>query len=76
MPALASAIVFTQALRGAGDTRVPVLFSWCGFLVVRIPLAYLPQGKADDILATLGLDGPGIAASVVKALAGHSITVD
>lgn len=41
MPALASAIVFTQALRGAGDTRVPVLFSWCGFLVVRIPLAYL-----------------------------------
>jgi putative MATE family efflux protein len=41
MPALASAIVFTAALRGAGDTRVPVLFSWLGFLGVRIPLAYL-----------------------------------
>ncbi len=45
MPALASAIVFTQALRSAGDTRVPVLFSWSGFLIVRIPLAYLLTQK-------------------------------
>jgi Na+-driven multidrug efflux pump len=41
MPALASTIVLTQALRGAGDTRVPLLFTWIGFFVVRIPLAYL-----------------------------------
>jgi putative MATE family efflux protein len=41
MPALACCIVFTYSLRGAGDTRVPVLFTWTGFLVVRIPLAYL-----------------------------------
>ena len=41
MPALACQIIFTAALRGAGDTRVPVLFSWFGFLGVRIPLAYL-----------------------------------
>jgi Na+-driven multidrug efflux pump len=41
MPALASTIVFTYALRGAGDTRVPVLFTWTGFFIVRIPLAYL-----------------------------------
>jgi putative MATE family efflux protein len=41
MPALASCIIFTAALRGAGDTRVPVLFTWVGFLGVRIPLAYL-----------------------------------
>jgi putative MATE family efflux protein len=41
MPALASTIVFTYALRGAGDTRVPVLFTWTGFFLVRIPLAYL-----------------------------------
>jgi Na+-driven multidrug efflux pump len=40
MPILASTIVFTYALRGAGDTRVPVLFTWIGFFVVRIPLAY------------------------------------
>ena len=41
MPALASQIVFTSALRGAGDTRVPVLISWFGFLGVRIPLAFV-----------------------------------
>ena len=41
MPALASTMVFTAALRGAGDTRVPVLFTWVGFLAFRIPLAYL-----------------------------------
>jgi putative MATE family efflux protein len=33
-------IIFTYALRGAGDTRVPVLFTWVGFLGIRIPLAY------------------------------------
>ena len=41
MPALACQIICTSALRGAGDTRVPILISWFGFLVVRIPLAYL-----------------------------------
>jgi putative MATE family efflux protein len=40
MPALACTIIFTSALRGAGDTRVPVLFTWIGLLGVRIPLAY------------------------------------
>ena len=30
-----------SALRGAGDTRVPVLFTWTGFFLVRIPLAYV-----------------------------------
>jgi putative MATE family efflux protein len=41
MPPLASCIIFTSALRGAGDTRIPVLFTWLGFFAVRIPLAYL-----------------------------------
>lgn len=41
MPALAGQIVFLAALRGAGDTRVPVFFNWVGFLGVRIPMAYL-----------------------------------
>jgi putative MATE family efflux protein len=40
MPPLACAIVLTSALRGAGDTRVPVLFTWIGLLGVRVPLAY------------------------------------
>ena len=40
MPPLACTIIFTQALRGAGDTRVPVIFTWVGFFVIRIPLAY------------------------------------
>ncbi|MHB8592884.1 MAG: 1-deoxy-D-xylulose-5-phosphate synthase [Acidimicrobiales bacterium] len=35
-----------------------------------IPRAYLPQGRPDAILAELGLDGPGIAASVGEA---HSV---
>ncbi len=55
MPALASAIVFTAALRGAGDTRVPVLISWFGFLGVRIPLAYILTGNG------LGLVGAWLA---------------
>lgn len=33
--------VLTGALRGAGDTRWPLLFTFIGFLGVRIPLAYL-----------------------------------
>jgi putative MATE family efflux protein len=40
MPSLAACIILLAALRGAGDTRVPVLFTWLGFLGVRIPLAY------------------------------------
>lgn len=40
MPAVASTIIMTAALRGAGDTRWPVLFTWVGFFGVRIPLAY------------------------------------
>ena len=33
-----------------------------------IPRVYVPQGKPDAILADLGLDGAGIAASVTEAL--------
>ena len=47
MPGLAGSIILTQALRGAGDTRVPVLITWVGFLGVRLPLAFLltdPRG--------------------------------
>jgi putative MATE family efflux protein len=54
MPALASQIIFTAALRGAGDTRVPVLFTWVGFLGIRIPLAYLLTRPEVD-LGPLGM---------------------
>jgi putative MATE family efflux protein len=41
MPGLAATIVLLAGLRGAGDTRMPVLFTLIGFFAVRIPLAYL-----------------------------------
>jgi putative MATE family efflux protein len=41
MPFLALTMIFNGALRGAGDTRWPLLFSLVGYLGVRIPLAYL-----------------------------------
>ncbi len=68
MPPLASIIVFTGALRGAGDTRFPILLTWIGFLVIRIPLAYLLTRSVVDLgsLGTvpgwdLGLIGAWIA---------------
>ena len=45
MAPLAATIVFTAALRGAGDTRVPVLFTLTGFFAIRIPLAYALTSK-------------------------------
>lgn len=40
-PSLAIAMVLSGSLRGAGDTRWPLVFTFVGFLGVRIPLAYL-----------------------------------
>ena len=54
MPALAAVMILTSALRGAGDARVPMLFTWFGFLAVRIPLAYL-------LTPSLGLLGAWLA---------------
>lgn len=60
MPGVACTIIFTAALRGAGDTRWPVLFTWIGFLIVRIPLAVL---LTSDIVPewNLGLIGAWVA---------------
>lgn len=41
MPFLASCIVITSALRGAGDTRMPVVYTWIGFFLLRIPCAFV-----------------------------------
>jgi putative MATE family efflux protein len=60
MPALASTIIFTSALRGAGDTRVPVLFTWIGFFVVRIPLAYLLIRSSLPIGSWTVISGAGL----------------
>ncbi|MBI4578303.1 MAG: MATE family efflux transporter [Planctomycetes bacterium] len=38
---LALMIIYTIALRGAGDTRWPLLFTVIGMVFVRLPLAYL-----------------------------------
>jgi 1-deoxy-D-xylulose-5-phosphate synthase len=37
-------------------------------LVLGVPTAYVPHGEPDRLLAQLGLDGPGIAAAIAKAL--------
>jgi MATE family, multidrug efflux pump len=41
MPPLALMQVLTGALRGAGDTRWPLAFTFLGFLGIRLPVAYL-----------------------------------
>lgn len=53
MPMLASCHVLAAALRGAGDTRVPLLITAAGFFLVRLPLTawltwstvWLPWGE-------------------------------
>jgi putative MATE family efflux protein len=40
MPSLALVIILNGALRGAGDTRVPLIFTLVGLVGIRIPLAY------------------------------------
>jgi len=40
-PFLAAGIIYIGALRGAGDTRWTMLFSFIGGIAIRVPLAYL-----------------------------------
>ncbi|MBL8877973.1 MAG: MATE family efflux transporter [Phycisphaerales bacterium] len=40
-PFLCTAIVYIQALRGAGDTRMTMIFALIGGIGLRIPIAYL-----------------------------------
>ncbi len=61
MPALAVTMIFNGALRGAGDTRWPLLFSLIGFLGVRIPLTYwLTQDVFYVPLAGVTVSGWGL----------------
>jgi 1-deoxy-D-xylulose-5-phosphate synthase len=43
-------------------------------LTLGTPSAFIPHGKADQILTELGLDGPGVAAATLKALAAARTT--
>jgi putative MATE family efflux protein len=61
MPALAASTILTSALRGAGDTRVPVLVTWFGFFLVRIPLAYWLTRPDLDFGSWGGLYGAWLA---------------
>ena len=60
MPGLAATIVLLAALRGAGDTRVPVLFTLIGFFAVRIPLAYLLIRPSVTLPGDIVLAGAGL----------------
>ena len=64
-PALAVLMVLTGAMRGAGDTRWPLAFTFVGFVLVRIPLGLvlawseltLPWSGATVELFGLGVRG-------------------
>jgi 1-deoxy-D-xylulose-5-phosphate synthase len=61
----------TEAIAGLDEGRLspPVL-------ILGTPAEYLPHGDAPTILASLGLDGPGIAAAVRKALTATDADAD
>ncbi len=65
-PSLAIAMVLSGALRGAGDTRWPLVFTFLGFLGVRIPLAYFLAW--DEVpIAWLGVTLNGYGLGVIGA---------
>ncbi len=45
-------------------------------VVLGVPVAYIAQAKPDDILANLGLDGPGIATSLLDAARRYGLAGD
>ncbi len=59
--AIATALRTGDPARGRAPSPAAVVT--CG-----LPLAYLPQGKPDDILAAHGLDGRAIAGAALRAL--------
>lgn len=61
MPAFATMTVLSGALRGAGDTRWPLVITLFGYLAVRIPLTYLLTGAQPVGMVELGLFGAWIA---------------
>jgi putative MATE family efflux protein len=72
-PSLALSMVLTGALRGAGDTRWPLAFTFLGFLGVRIPLAYFLAWDAVP-LPVLGVVLNGYGLGVIGAW--YAMTAD
>ncbi len=66
MPAFALGTILTGGLRGAGDTRWPLVFTFIGFLLVRIPLAYFLAWD-EIVLPGLGWHIQGMSLGVVGA---------
>lgn len=62
MPFLAIAMVASGALRGSGDTRVPLFITLFGFLAVRIPLAYWLAWAEIPLPVGGSVEGWGLAA--------------
>jgi deoxyxylulose-5-phosphate synthase len=53
----------------AGRRRCP-----CGVLVLGAQDAFPPPGKREELLGLNGLDGPGIAGSILNALEERPLT--
>jgi putative MATE family efflux protein len=66
MPPFALSTILTGGLRGAGDTRWPLLFTFTGFLLVRIPLAYY-MAWDEVVIPLAGWRLPGLGLGVVGA---------
>ena len=64
-----TAIVDAVGLTAEGRTSPPVV-------VLGVPDRYIAQAAPAAILASLGLDGPGIAASVIGALEAAEAVAD
>jgi putative MATE family efflux protein len=60
MPALAACHVFSSGLRGAGDTRGPLVVTALGFFAVRLPLTYLACEPAVVLPGGVTLPGLGL----------------
>lgn len=66
MPSLAACMILAGALRGAGDTRWPLLVTFIGYLGVRLPGACWLAW--DEIpVAALGIEIPGLGWGVAGA---------
>lgn len=66
MPPFALSTILTGGLRGAGDTRWPLLFTFIGFLLIRIPLAYYLAWD-EFTLPIVGWQVAGVGLGVVGA---------